>query len=269
MSATPGRVESRKPRPRGGVPRWMLLALPVCIALGIVLGLYSTSAPRLFGPPAGPPDTLRLSGIPVPRTPPVLGTQYLEQMVENKSAREVQIARFADRYNVTVPLARMIHDGALEQGIDPELAFRLIRVESVFDASAYNPAGGLGLCQLMLGTARDIDSTITTRKQLMDPRVNLRVGLTNLRNMIERYHGDVRLGVIAYNRGEIAVDRALKRGKDPENGYANLVLGPVAHGGKPYTGKGLVPRVAPPPGPPQADEGAAGLTSGDGASPDL
>lgn len=263
MSTLPGRLESRAPeRHVGAFPRWMLWALPVCIVFGVVLGLYSTSAPRLFGPPAGPPDTLRLSGIPVPRTPPVLGTQYLERMVENKkSAREARIEEYANRYYITEPLSRMIHDAALEQGIDPELAFRLIRVESVFDARASNPAGGLGLCQLMLGTARDIDSTVKTRKQLMDPRTNLRVGLINLRNMIERYHGDVRLGVIAYNRGEIAVDRALKRGKDPENGYADLVLGPVAHGGKPYTGKGLVPRQPPP--PTDEDDGVAAAGSGD------
>jgi len=264
MSTLSGRLEDRRPARHAGVPRWILLALPVCIVFGVVLGLYSTSAPRLFSPPAGPPGSLRLSGIPLPRTPPVLGTEYLERVVENKSARELEIERFANRYYVTEPLARMIHEAALEQGIDPELAFRLIRVESVFDATASNPAGGLGLCQLMLGTARDIDSTITTRKQLMDPRTNLRVGLINLRNMIERYHGDVRLGVIAYNRGEIAVDRALKRGRDPENGYGKLVLGPVAHGGKPYTGKGLVPKVAPPPAPPARDDGVAGLTSGAG-----
>ncbi|HEX2209017.1 MAG TPA: hypothetical protein VHG93_15165, partial [Longimicrobium sp.] len=61
----------------------------------------------------------------------------------------------------------------------------------------------------------------------------------------ERYeeHGAdaVRLGVIAYNRGEVAVDRALRRGADPENGYGRRILGPRAHGGEAYKGSGIIP----------------------------
>ncbi|HEY0038430.1 MAG TPA: transglycosylase SLT domain-containing protein, partial [Longimicrobium sp.] len=79
---------------------------------------------------------------------------------------------------------------------------------------------------------------------------NMRLGFGYLREMIERYdkYGDdaVRLGVLAYNRGENAVDRALKRGKDPENGYGARVLGPRAHGGRSYQGKGVGPLPADP-----------------------
>jgi hypothetical protein len=56
--------------------------------------------------------------------------------------------------------------------------------------------------------------------------------------MIERYD-DVRLGLLAYNRGQTAVDRALRRGADPENGYSHKVLG--TRGSKPYQGPGLLP----------------------------
>ena len=52
---------------------------------------------------------------------------------------------------------------------------------------------------------------------------------------------DVRLVVIAYNRGEISVDRALRRGADPENGYGKRILGPRAHGGQEYKGTGIRP----------------------------
>jgi hypothetical protein len=55
--------------------------------------------------------------------------------------------------------------------------------------------------------------------------------------MIERYDGDVRLGLLAYNRGERAVDRDLRNGRDPENGYSTKVLGSVRDR---YDGDGLL-----------------------------
>jgi soluble lytic murein transglycosylase-like protein len=145
---------------------------------------------------------------------------------------------FARRYGIERELAEKILDVALAEGVDPELAFRLVRVESGFEPGARGPAGALGLTQLMLGTARTVDRSVDTRAELLDPGTNLRIGFRYLRQMIERYDGDVRLGVLAYNRGEVAVDRALKRGRDPENGYSRKVLGP--RGGVSYEGKGLV-----------------------------
>ena len=221
----------------------MAAAAFFCVAGGVALGLYSTGIGATFGPRRGVPDTLA-TGIPRPKTPARLETRYLERALAAPGPEDV-MRELADRYQVTDAMARMIHDASVKEGVDPELTFRLIRVESVFDANAVG-SGAVGLMQLMPGTARDIDPTVNTRKELLDPRTNLRLGLTNLRAMIERYDGDVRLGVIAYNRGEIAVDRALRRGKDPENGYGKLVLGPTPHGGKPYTGPGLLKKKAQP-----------------------
>jgi soluble lytic murein transglycosylase-like protein len=232
-------------RPRLGRALAMAAAAFFCVAGGVALGLYSTGIGATFGPRRGVPDTLA-TGIPRPKTPARLETRYLERALAPPAPGPEDVMReLADRYQVTHAMARMIHDASVREGVDPELTFRLIRVESVFDADAEG-TGALGLMQLMPGTARDIDPRIDTRKELLDPRTNLRLGLTNLRAMIERYDGDVRLGVIAYNRGEIAVDRALRRGKDPENGYGKLVLGPTPHGGKPYTGPGLLKKKEEP-----------------------
>ena len=226
---------------RKAVPLWAVVVLPLAVVAGVVLGMVSPGG--VTGPfkaPAGPPDTLRAMRMAVPRTPPVVRTAYLERAVAARSPRDTIVTAMTARYNVTNSLARSIVDASMEAGVDPELAFRLIRVESVFDPRAEGAGGALGLMQLMPGTARDIDPRVKTRKEIMEPGTNMRLGLKNLRDMIERYEGDVRLGVIAYNRGEVAVDRALRRGKDPENGYGQRVLGPRHHGGKPYTGKGLL-----------------------------
>ena len=150
-----------------------------------------------------------------------------------------QAAAYARRYRISAELAQTIVESAVAEGIDPELAFRLVRVESVFRTNARGPGGSLGLTQLMPSTARAIDRSLRTDAQILEPRTNLRTGFRYLRRLIERYKGDVRLGVLAYNRGETAVDRALRSGRDPENGYSPKVLGTVAADRR-YTGKGVL-----------------------------
>jgi hypothetical protein len=228
-----------------GIPRWFALTLPIILMGGVALARTSTSVPARFAPPAGVPDSLRELRLPAPKTPIALKPRYLERAVEKKDSAELVIEAMVDRYNITNTMARMVHDAAVEVGLDPELGFRLVRVESVFDPDAVGAGGAAGLVQMMPGTARDLDPEVDTRRELMDPHTNMRLGFGYLRDMIVRYeeHGPdaVRLGVIAYNRGEIAVDRALRRGVDPENGYGRRILGPRAHGGQEYRGKGIIP----------------------------
>lgn len=228
-----------------GIPWWLLAVLPLIFIGGVALARTSPSVTARFGPRAGVPDSLRELRVAQPRTPPLLQATYLRRAVVKVDSAEMVVQAMADRYHITAAMARMVHDAAVEVGLDPELAFRLVRVESVFDPDAIGAGGATGLVQMMPGTARDINPEIDTRKELIDPRTNMRLGFGYLREMIERYdeHGSdaVRLGVIAYNRGEIAVDRALRRGADPENGYGLRILGPRAHGGQEYKGKGIIP----------------------------
>lgn len=220
-----------------------MVVLPLAVVAGLVVATLSPGVPEFFAPPKGPPDTLRELRVALPGAAGAgLPTRYLDRAVRpRESPRDSALRELSTRYNVTRPLARSVFEAAEEVGIDPELAFRLVRVESVFDEDAVGRGGALGLTQLMPGTARDIDPTVRTRREILEPRTNMRLGFTNLRNMIQMFEGDVRLGVIAYNRGEVAVKRAVRRGRDPENGYGKRVLGPRAHGGKGYTGKGLIP----------------------------
>jgi soluble lytic murein transglycosylase-like protein len=144
---------------------------------------------------------------------------------------------YATRYRISHELASSIHDAARTEGIDPELAFRLVRVESNFNPRARSYAGAMGLTQLMPGTARSIDRRMADRARLLDPEANLRVGFRYLRTLLRHYDGDVRLALLAYNRGENGVDRDLRRGRDPENGYSGKVLG---RGADRYRGTGVV-----------------------------
>lgn len=146
-------------------------------------------------------------------------------------------AAYARQYRISEALALQIIESALREGVDPELAFRLIRAESRFRTTARGPRGALGLMQLMPSTARALDRTLRTESDILDPARNLRTGLRYLRSLIDRYNGDVHLGLLAYNRGTGAVDRALREGRDPENGYTARVLG---IDGTRYTGSGVV-----------------------------
>lgn len=152
--------------------------------------------------------------------------------------RESPSSEYARRYRISHDLARDIVEVATAEGIDPDLAFRMIHVESRFVRHARGPQGALGLMQLMPGTARSIDPSLRTEAAVLDPKNNMRAGFRYLRSLIERYDGSVRLGLLAYNRGENAIDRALKQGRDPDNGYARKVMnaGPGAR----YQGKGLL-----------------------------
>ena len=64
----------------------------------------------------------------------------------------------------------------------------------------------------------------TRTADLSDRETNLRLGFRYLDQMIDKYKGDVRLALLAYNRGPGTVDKVLKRGGDPDNGYADKVL---------------------------------------------
>jgi len=58
----------------------------------------------------------------------------------------------------------------------------------------------------------------------MKTETNLRVGFRYLRYLIDKYDGNVRLALTAYNRGPGTVDRLLRQGRNPDNGYAGKVL---------------------------------------------
>jgi len=134
-----------------------------------------------------------------------------------------RIFAFSNRYNIGAQLAGAIHDIAIDEGIEPELAFRLVKTESEFRERATSHVGAVGLTQLMPGTARYFAKNIT-REQLYNRDTNLRIGFRYLRGLIRENDGNVRIALLMYNRGPVAVERARRAGRDPSNGYDQLVL---------------------------------------------
>lgn len=137
--------------------------------------------------------------------------------------REALALNYSDAFDIPLELAYQVHDAAVAQDIDPHVAFGLVRTESSFRRRAVSYAGAVGLTQLLPSTARWIEPG-TTRSKLFEPRTNLQVGFKYLRYLIDKYDGDHRLALTAYNRGPGTVDGLLDRGRDPDNGYADMVL---------------------------------------------
>ena len=142
--------------------------------------------------------------------------------VMDKERRSL-VTALASEFDVPVPLAEQIHEAAAAFELDPKLAFGLVRAESSFRPTAVSPVGAIGLTQVMPATARDVEPGITKR-DLMEPETNLRVGFKYLRKLIDRYDGNEALALTAYNRGPGTVSRVLKSGGNPDNGYAEKVL---------------------------------------------
>jgi soluble lytic murein transglycosylase-like protein len=136
--------------------------------------------------------------------------------------RYTTITSYADRYNARWDMAELVYEVALVEELPLDLAFRLVDVESDFKPRAVSHAHAIGLAQVMLSTARTLQSGITL-EQLFDPETNLRLGFRYLNILLEEYDGDLRLALLAYNRGPSRVDGLLAMGQDPANGYANSV----------------------------------------------
>lgn len=152
-------------------------------------------------------------------------------MADNQLERWNRIFSFSRRFHVDAVLSAQVYDAAIHAGLDPELAFPLVRLESDFKSTAVSSAGALGLTQLMLPTARSYEKDVS-REDLLTPEVNLRIGFRYLRDLIRQHH-NVQLALLAYNRGPAAVEIARELGMDPSNGYDRVVL-------KSYRGKGVI-----------------------------
>jgi soluble lytic murein transglycosylase-like protein len=121
-------------------------------------------------------------------------------------------------------MADAIERAARAERVDTKLAFRLVRVESAFDPRALSPVGAIGLTQVMMPTAAELQPGIT-RERLFDRDTNLRLGFRYFHRLLRVYDGDVETALHAYNRGIGTVARIRARGGDPANGYARKVLG--------------------------------------------
>ena len=190
----------------------------VLAAIGFTMGMYTTSA-------AGGSGSEPFLGKRLRDTEITLKARQGELELARLELERVQaVMRYSTQYRIPADLAAEIYDIALSEGIDPRLAYRLVRVESGFFHRAISPVGAVGLTQVMPATARELDPTLAYA-DLFHQETNLRLGFRYLRLMLDKYQGDMRLALLAYNRGPGTVDKIRRTGGDPANGYEVAVMG--------------------------------------------
>jgi len=86
--------------------------------------------------------------------------------------------------------------------LDWRLVAAVMSAESNFNSHAISPKGACGLMQLMPETAR-----MYSVNDLYDPAQNIEAGIKHLKMLLERYEGNLKLVLAAYNSGEKTVDR--------------------------------------------------------------
>ena len=100
----------------------------------------------------------------------------------------------------------IIQEAAQIYDLDAALIRSVIETESAYDASAVSRAGAVGLMQLMPAVAASLGV-----ENLFDPRENIMGGAQLLRELHDRYRGNLPLMLASYNAGATAVARFGKR----------------------------------------------------------
>jgi soluble lytic murein transglycosylase-like protein len=90
----------------------------------------------------------------------------------------------------------IILKAALHHEMDPALVKAIIMAESGYNPKAVSRNGARGLMQLMPGTAKSLGV-----ENIFDPEHNINGGVRYFKRLVNRFNGDLRLALAAYNAG--------------------------------------------------------------------
>jgi soluble lytic murein transglycosylase-like protein len=117
-------------------------------------------------------------------------------------------------------LNAMIKNAAETSGVSPHLIREVARQESAFRPCAVSSQGAQGLMQLMPAT----QATLGVGDPF-DARESLSAGARLLKQLLDRYQGDLALALSAYNAGPARVDQSMAIPLIPETqNYVTRIL---------------------------------------------
>jgi soluble lytic murein transglycosylase-like protein len=125
-------------------------------------------------------------------------------------------------------LARTIVAESHQHRLDPRLVLAVMHVESRYDTYAVSDKNAMGLMQILPTTGAWLAAAEGIAwegpQTLFDPIANVRLGVAYLRQLLDRYDGDLSAALVAYNWGPGHVDGRLRDGGPLPVAYAELVL---------------------------------------------
>lgn len=117
----------------------------------------------------------------------------IDWLAEMSGRLQRKVPDFNERYN----LIKLVRYEAQRAGLDPQLVFSVIEVESGFQSEAQSPVGAIGLMQIMPFWTKVLSTGQVN--QLYDPRINIRYGCLILRHYMEIEKGNLFRALGRYN----------------------------------------------------------------------
>jgi hypothetical protein len=130
-----------------------------------------------------------------PKTPAVRRAKTIvaELQEKKKALQKALAARGKKAERLFHPI---ILRAAHRHRVDPAMVQAIIMAESSFNPAAISEKGAIGLMQLMPGTAASLGI-----ENVFDPEHNINGGVLYFRRLLNKFEGNVKLALAAYNAG--------------------------------------------------------------------
>ena len=126
----------------------------------------------------------------------------IENIDKITNIQSMQVLGSSPQNLIQNQIQNIISQSAKNYNVDKNLVKAVAEVESNFKIDALSSKGASGVMQLMPETAKDLGVT-----NAFDPYQNIDAGTKYLKKMIDRFDGDVKLGLAAYNSGPGNVEK--------------------------------------------------------------
>ena len=125
-----------------------------------------------------------------------ISVPYSQKNNQSSSTNSQPVEEASKNLQENQNFEHIVGEASRKYDVDPVLIKAVIETESFGNPHAVSPAGAQGLMQLMPRTASELGVD-----NPFDPAQNIMAGARYLRQLLDRYQGDLRLTLAAYNWG--------------------------------------------------------------------